>query len=624
MVFGPRTLASRWLARIVLVAFCAAAIPAVAADGDARVVILNGTDPYLPAYLEIDRGMRAGLSGTMDRNVAYFSEPLDAQRFEIGSFEPELVAALDKKYEALRVDFVVAISRPALEFFRHHGAHIWPGARVVFSGWPGETVERTGLPPGSAAVIATPEFDSTIGLARRLQPGARRIVVVTGASDLDRINEQDMRRRLSNQADTMQVEFLNGLPLPELVSRVAAEPPNSIILYLSQFRDRAGRPYTPREVLRAISARSVAPVYGVVETYLGKGMAAGVAESLEQHGRLIAGLVRDRLSGKTLSAGWTQINSPGRCVADARALKHWSLDEGRLPHDCEVFFADTPIWRQYLWQILVTLGILVGQTLLIVTLVFQRRRRRVAEAESQARLAELAHMNRRVAMGGLAASIAHELNQPLGAIHNNAAAARILLNADPPRLEDVAEILDDIQRDDRRASDVISRVRGALRKDEVNVREMNLNETIGESVKLLAAEADARGVSFKLELDAGLASVRADPVQVQQVIVNLVLNAMEAMCDQRGGARQILIRSRRADDRCAEVSVVDSGPGIPAAELPRIFDPFVTTKETGLGMGLAISRTIVEASGGHIRAENLPTGGAAFRLTLPFDPGCHS
>ncbi len=230
-------------------------------------------------------------------------------------------------------------------------------------------------------------------------------------------------------------------------------------------------------------------------------------------------------------------------------------------------------------------------------------------------------MNRRVALGEMSASIAHELNQPLGAIYNNAGAAQILINADPPKLGEVVEILGDIKRDDQRASDIIARIRGFLRKSEFELRETNLNEAIDESMKTVAGEALDKDVVVKTEFEPRLPKVKTDRVQLQQVIVNLVLNAIEALQSTPSGRRMLTIRTRRADDKFAEVSVTDSGGGIAAELRPRIFEPFVTSKATGMGLGLAICRTIIEAHGGEIRAENAPGGGAVFRFTLPFASG---
>ena len=605
----------------MLVGLCMFAGSAQAAEEEARVLILNGTDPYLPAYLEIDSAMRASLAEKTGRRVVYFSEPLDAQRFKVEAFESELIALLTKKYSGLRFDVIVAISRRALEFYNRHGADLWPGARLVYSGWPGEALESSELPPGARAVVTRQEVVETITLARRLRPDARRILIISGASDLDRRNEQLVRESLAKVPDRLPVEFLVGLPVPDLAARLAAESPNTIAIYLSQFRDRDGRPYTPREVLRAISAGSGAPLYGIVETYLGFGMVAGFAESYAGRGRLIAELVRESLAGGLPAPGQALVNSPSSCVADARALRRWSLDEGRLPEGCEIRFVEHGYLREHWWQILVALAIILGQSLLIAALVAQRRKSRVAEAESRKRLSEMAHMNRRVALGEMSASIAHELNQPLGAIYNNAGAAEILIKADPPKLGEVVEILGDIKRDDQRASDIIARIRRFLRKSEFELRETDLDEAIDEAMKTVAGEVLDREVTVTTHFEPRLPKVSADRVQLQQVIVNLALNAIEAMQHTPTDRRVLTIRTRRADDKFAEVSVSDSGEGIADELHPRIFEPFVTSKTTGMGLGLAISRTIVEAHGGGISAENAAGGGTVFRFTLPFASG---
>ena len=597
---------------------CMLTLPARAAEEAARVLVLNGLDPYLPAYLEIDGAMRASLADETARRIVLYSEPLDTQRFAIEHLEPEEVGLLAKKYGALPIDVVVTVTRPAFDFFMRHGERLWPGARLVFHGLPDPGSEPVAVPPHASGLVNRDDFGGTIDLARRLQPNARRILVVSGVSPLDQELERRARHVLPTLAGAMSVEFLSGWPLPELVARVAEEPADTIVFYLTQFRDRDNRPYVPRQVLSEISSVSKAPVYGLFQTYVGSGVAAGSMEIYEDRGRRVAQLVREALAGKSAAQGRAVSSVPSRCLADARALRRWSLDERRLPSGCEVRFADRPLWRRYWWQITVALAIIAGQTMLIAALLAQRRRRRIAEAESQQRFSEMAHLNRRVSMGELSESMAHELNQPLGAIHNNAGAAEMLIKADPPKLQQVAEILADIKRDDQRASDIIARTRRMMRKAEFQPQDIDLNEAIGEAVKMVVADASVKGVSVRTELDPELPKTRADRVQVQQVILNLALNAIEALHERRADGRELVIRSTRANGKAAEVTVADSGSGIPPEMLPRIFEPFVTSKTTGMGLGLAISRTIVEAHGGQIRAENVPAGGAVFHFTLPF------
>ena len=593
------------------------AVPLHAADKEARVLLLNGTDPYLPAILAIDNAMREELAKSGSRRYVYFSEQLDAQRFRWEDYGPELLALLTKKYSDVRIDVIVAVTQPALDFAVLHRDRLWPGAGIVFHGLPMTDAEAARLPQGVTGVDAREDVRETIAIARRLQPGARRVLVVSGVSDYERYLAQEARRQLQDAAGLESVEFLAGLPEAVLLSRLEHEAADTIVLYLAMFRDRDGRPYTPREFLRAISSVSSAPVYGAYETYVGAGVAAGSMEFLADRGRLIAELVQRAMDGNFPLPGSAFPAVARRCVADQRALRRWSLDEARLPAGCEIRYTDRPLWRRYLWQIALALAVIVGEAALIVALLVQFRRRRSAEAKSRQLFSETTHMNRRLAMGELSASIAHELNQPLGAIHNNAAAAELLLKADPPRLQEIAEILGDIRRDDQRASDIIARVRTLVRKSEIEIQDMDLNEAIGEAVKVLSADASAKGVSMKTELFAGLPKVSADRVQVQQVILNLVLNAMEAMYNQPAEKRELVIRSTRANGREAEVSVADSGAGIPADMYARMFEPFVTSKPNGMGLGLAICRSIVEAQGGRIRAERVPEGGAVIRFTLP-------
>jgi signal transduction histidine kinase len=591
--------------------------PACAGE-ETRVLILNTADTYLPGHMAIENAMRASLASDTTGRVEYFFESLDAYRFSMEALEPELLALLSKKYSALHIDVVVAVSRPAIEFFQRHGERLWPGARVVYNAFSGEYVGPVPLPPNVTAVVSYQDVAGTIALARRFQPNPRRIVIISGATEVEKSAAQLAQNALSTSSNQAPVELLSGLPLEELLIRVAAEPADALIIYLTQYRDRDGRPYTPREVLRAISKISVAPVYGTYETYLGFGVATGQMESYEEEGRLIAEQVRAALAGGPSDPSRALLNTPNRCIADARALQHWSLDVRRLPNGCEVRFAEQPLWRQYGRQIAVALAIIAGQTALIVALLAQRRRRRVAEAESRKRLSEITHINRRVSMGELSASIAHELKQPLSAIRLNVRAARMLIRAEPPNLEEAAEILGDIEGDDQRATDIIDRIRNMVRKTEFEVRSMDLNEAIEQIMKVLAGEASNRGVFVKAELEPGLSKVSADWVQLQQVILNLALNGMEAMHDLPADRRLLTIRSKHANDREAEISVADSGAGIADESIRGIFDPFVTTKPNGMGMGLAISRTIIEAHRGQIRAENSPVGGAVFYFTLPF------
>ena len=264
-------------------------------------------------------------------------------------------------------------------------------------------------------------------------------------------------------------------------------------------------------------------------------------------------------------------------------------------------------WRDEFVQRLQLLGEVFANTL-------SRRR---AEMEGQRLREDLAHIGRVSTVGELTASLAHELNQPLTAILANAQAVRRILDAGQADLIEVRAIVDDIVDDDKRASDVIGRLRSLLKKGALERSSLDMSELVGQVARLVAADAVLRGVVIELELAPDLPPVAADRVQLQQVVMNLILNGLDAMRDSAVGGRILLLRTAREGEGSVAVTVEDSGAGIASTELGQVFDAFYTTKANGLGMGLAIVKSIVEAHGGRVEARNNPTGGATFSFALP-------
>jgi len=250
--------------------------------------------------------------------------------------------------------------------------------------------------------------------------------------------------------------------------------------------------------------------------------------------------------------------------------------------------------------------------------------RKQGELEAQRLRQDLTHIGRVSALGELTASLTHELSQPLTAILSNAQTAQRLVAADVVDLESVREILSDIVTDDRRAAAVINGLRALIKKGEPEFMPLDLNVIVGEVTWLLRSDTIMRNVSMSLELAPDLPRVRGDRVQLQQVVLNLVLNGFEAMREPHAGARTLVIRTARDGAATLRVTVQDSGPGIAEKDRGHIFEPLYTTKTEGLGMGLAIVRTIVHAHGGAVEAENNPQGGASLHVTLPVAPeGAH-
>jgi signal transduction histidine kinase len=229
---------------------------------------------------------------------------------------------------------------------------------------------------------------------------------------------------------------------------------------------------------------------------------------------------------------------------------------------------------------------------------------------------ELAHIARVSALGELTASLAHELNQPLTAILNNAEVARGYLDADVVNLPELRAIVNDIVADDKRAAEMIRRLRAMLNKGDLEHVTLDVNDFVGEVAQLVRHDASRRNVPMMLELGRDLPRVSGDRIQLQQVVLNMVLNGLEAMGGRNGRPHALTIRTSAPDGTAVTVAIEDTGPGI-SVGLARMLQPLYTTKAKGLGMGLAISRTIIDAHGGRLSAANNPGCGATFAFTLP-------
>ena len=261
-------------------------------------------------------------------------------------------------------------------------------------------------------------------------------------------------------------------------------------------------------------------------------------------------------------------------------------------------------------------AVVLMQAGLIALLLREHRHRQVAEVQARQRMTELAHVNRFSTAGELTASIAHEINQPLGAILMGAEAAEIILKSSSPDIPELEEIVSDILHNNRRATEVIRRMRSLLKKAPFERKSLDLNDLARETVELLSKLAIGRNVKLLSTIATDTLPILGDRIQLQQVILNLVVNAIDAMKETPVENRVIGIRTSRAEE-FAELSVSDRGPGIPEDKSKEIFKPFFTTKAEGMGMGLSIAHTIVEAHEGSIRVKNRDRGGASFRIRLP-------
>jgi signal transduction histidine kinase len=316
-------------------------------------------------------------------------------------------------------------------------------------------------------------------------------------------------------------------------------------------------------------------------------------------------------------------------VADA-ALRLWrrgSVEERRkalvagggvgVPLVATIAYAQLVVLGIVPLPLLVTPSFLITMIVMAVELsrgflLYRQTRQELEELRS-----ELTRAGRVTALGQLATALAHELSQPLGAILRNAEAAEIHLNNPSPDLEELRAIVSDIRKDDRRAGDVIDQMRALIKRRTLEMNPLPLSELVQDVMSLVHSDAVARHVALDCVVAPGLPLVSGDRVHLSQVLLNLIMNGMDAIQSSPGSNKRVLIEAQSREQGKVEVAVTDSGPGIPPEVIAKVFDPFYTTKPSGLGMGLPISRTIIEAHGGRLWAERASNGrGLTFRFTL--------
>lgn len=738
-MFGRYLGASRKIQVAFLTGF---ALPCLAvAETPPRVLVLFSNDRLLPANQEMEKGLRRAFEkGGNTSSVDLYAEFLDAVRFP----NPAQSAAME---EFLRIrhgdappDAWIALGAQALDFLMQRRDTLFPGTPIVVGGI--DTSRIASLTDRRSVTGRPMEWSITPLLEQlpEIRPEIRKILLVSGAADFDRISHEQALAHAEPFMDRYEVESSHGEPLDELLERVSKLSKDSLVIYLNYFRTREGRYLLPRDVAGWLAAKSSVPVLGFYETYVGTGAMGGALIPFEEEGYEVGVIARRVLEGE--DAEDIGILPPGkpRWIIDERAMRRYGWSKSELPSGTEIRFRKLSLWEEHRTEIIIVAAALLLQTALIIGLLVARIRQRRAEIEkrmSESRFskvfsgspvsislirqsdgrivdanpaweqmtgvprgealgkthlelgfgfeepgeqrffehlasgkplrdfeqrlrmpngssrtlsasAELAnlhgepcyismakditeiqeaeearkklHQASRLGMlGELTASIAHEVNQPLGAILSNADAATMLMERPNPPLDEIREILSDIRRDDMRASEVIRQVRSMVMRGETDRLPLDPGALARGVAAMIRHDCKSRSISLTSEVAENLPVVCGEKVRIEQVLLNLLLNAMDALKEVAPDGRRIRLAVATAMDGMVEISVTDSGPGIPTDLMERIFENFFTTKGEGMGLGLALSRSIAEAHGGKLFARNAPGGGASFHLILPVD-----
>ncbi len=582
-----------------------------------RVLMLHAFGHAYSPWSDMAASFRAEIIKRSPRPINLYEVSLDTTRAKETSDDGPFTEYIKALLSGQPPDLIVPVGAPAAFFLQRNRAQLFPLVPVLILGAdirriPGAT--RTEYDTGVLLDLDLPAYVENI---LQLLPQTQNLAVVVGNSPVERYWTSELRRAFEQFADRVNITWFNDLTLSEMQERAAGMPAQSVIFWFLLSEDAAGVPYSEDRALEAMREVSAVPIFGMGDYQLGRGIVGGPLMQTKALGQQGADAALRVLKGDKPSALDPPSVLLGPPAYDSRELQRWGISDARLPHGSVLHFRQPSIWEHYRWPIMAVAAVIPLQSILISYVLFQGRRRREAEAEAALQRQEVAHLMRVSLLGELSGSIAHEINQPLTAILSNAQAALYLLAQKSPDLAEIHDALQEIVHEDDRAGEVIHRLRSLLKKGERKAEYVNINDLVRSTINLLNSELIGRDINVGLDLQNSELLARGDSVQLQQVLLNLVMNAMDAMTSTPPAQRSILISTREEQAGTVDVRVKDQGHGIPPKVNGHLFEPFYTTKDHGLGLGLALCSTIIQAHQGKLTLVNGEGGGAIAGFSLP-------
>lgn len=578
--------------------------------------------PTTPAYQVITNGIRSTLAEAHGDGLNLHLEYLEINLYADNEFPCEQFEYINQKYENIDIDLMICVGINIISNVKKCASNKIKDLPII-------TIDYDLKEYGILFPLKLNDINAVIGIklnllgtlksAINLFPDRHHLYIICGTSNTDQLYLKITKDVIPYLDEQIVPTFVTNISMDDAISTVRNLPDSSWIFIPGFNMDSKKVFYYNPEAIRLISQAANAPVFTISDMGFGGGSMGGYILSFNKTGLLAGDIAVKILNGQDPNMVKVVESDYYDQLYDWRELKRWNLTGSKLiPGDGKIEFEEKNFINEYKWFITAGVLFLFMQSLLILNLIRLNRKQKIATQkliETENIFHELVNEDRILRLAKLTSSLSHELNQPLTAILSTAQAGKRFIASGKLEPGLMNELFDNIVEDDKRTASILSSIRGMMKLEKREKEQVNLNELILEILEIYKGESIVKGIQINPDLPEEPICVVADRIQIQQVIMNFIINAIQSTGNSMVESKEIRVLLKHDDDTVT-LSVKDNGMGIDEKIRDKIFRPFVTSKKEGTGIGLAISKSIIDDHGGKIWAENIPEGGAIFSFQL--------